>query len=311
MCCRENVNPVDPNNKAGFWGTNAKCDLPLNTVKYLTQQAVAKEPEFIIYNGDNPGHDVWNVNNEQIAANNLKIMIDTIKEAGYKGPIIIALGNHEVHPVNVLNFNNKEKAAQFFGLFLEPIKELLSEEAQKTFLKGGYYSLQHKGIRFIVNNCNLCSTENYFVMMNKKDPLEMFSWMEKELREAETVGENVYLVGHTPFGNKGMLNNCNMRYKVLVDRFTNIIRGQFYGHTHKDRFMLNQSYETGKVTGSLWTIGALTTYTFKDPMFREWEAFEDNKGIKTYKEFSYKVDGLTEAEKPQESVFTDFFQVLC
>lgn len=42
----------------------------------------------------------------------------------------------------------------------------------------------------------------------------------------------VYLIGHIP--PKSNLNDWSMRFNAIVDRYSYIIRGQFYGHTHSD-----------------------------------------------------------------------------
>ena len=44
----------------------------------------------------------------------------------------------------------------------------------------------------------------------------------------------VYLIGHIP--PKNNLNDWAMRFSAIIDRYSYIVRAQFYGHTHNDHF---------------------------------------------------------------------------
>lgn len=46
----------------------------------------------------------------------------------------------------------------------------------------------------------------------------------------------VYIIGHIP--PRSALNDWAMRFDALTDRYSYIIRGQFYGHTHTDHVCL-------------------------------------------------------------------------
>jgi sphingomyelin phosphodiesterase len=52
------------------------------------------------------------------------------------------------------------------------------------------------------------------------------------------------------------------RYTALVDRFTNIIRGQFFGHTHDDEIEIVRSYADSSPVGVVHIAPSLTTYLF-------------------------------------------------
>ena len=93
--------------------------------------------------------------------------------------------------------------------------------------------------------------------------------MKKELHEAEFNGEFVYIVGHIPPGYGYSLDPFNKRYSALVDRYTNIIRGQFYGHIHSDEFKLTQSIaRPGHQAGVQFIVPSFTTYTYRNPSYR-------------------------------------------
>ena len=49
------------------------------------------------------------------------------------------------------------------------------------------------------------------------------------------------------------------RYRALVDRFSNIIRGQFFGHTHTDQVQVVRSFADGSPVGSIYIAPSFTT----------------------------------------------------
>lgn len=66
----------------------------------------------------------------------------------------------------------------------------------------------------------------------------------------------VYIVGHTPPGvndhesNVAVLNERhNARYLQMVRLYSDIIRGQFFGHWHSDAFRVVYS-DTGTLAGA-------------------------------------------------------------
>ena len=50
------------------------------------------------------------------------------------------------------------------------------------------------------------------------------------------------------------------RYRALVDRFTNIISGQFFGHSHNDEIEIVRSYSDDSPVGVVFITPSLTTY---------------------------------------------------
>jgi sphingomyelin phosphodiesterase len=117
--------------------------------------------------------------------------------------------------------------------------------------------------------------------------------MEETLRKAEKDGEYVFIIGHIPPGDSTYTTECSKRYQILVDRFQNIIRGNFYGHTHYDEFrVLTEYYNKDKVAGIIFTAPSLTTYSFQNPSFRIYELDSNNIILKDYHQ--YRLD-LVEA----------------
>jgi len=80
------------------------------------------------------------------------------------------------------------------------------------------------------------------------------------LKNAEKLNEVVYVLGHIPPGDNSYLSECTKRYDAIVDRFSHIIKGQFYGHTHNDEFRtVSEYFDKTKVSGIIFTAPSLTT----------------------------------------------------
>jgi hypothetical protein len=108
------------------------------------------------------------------------------------------------------------------------------------------------------------------------------SWLEDTLRFAEKNNESVFIIGHIPPGSNYFNSEASRRYNVLIDRFSNIISGQFFGHAHNDEFkIINEYYDEEKIAGIVHTCGSLTTNAFRNPGFRVYN-MDDNNVLKDY-----------------------------
>jgi sphingomyelin phosphodiesterase len=131
---------------------------------------------------------------------------------------------------------------------------------------------------------------NFFLIRDPTDPGGQIAWMEQVLRQAEKEGEFVYIIGHIPAGDVTFLSQCSLRYNALTDRFSHIIRGQFFGHTHYDEFrMIPEYFNSTNVIGIIFTAPSLTTYSTKNPSFRVFEADLDTKHLLNYHQYRLNV----------------------
>ncbi len=112
ICCRTGNSSasqltVDTTMAAGYWGSLAKCDLPMQTFDLFLSEVKAINPDFIIWTGDNTAHDIWaqsqsyNINFTTILTQKLKSITNAT--------IIPAMGNHESYPVNVYEYDSKRE----------------------------------------------------------------------------------------------------------------------------------------------------------------------------------------------------------
>jgi sphingomyelin phosphodiesterase len=61
VCCRTNSTQKNSSQsmKAGYWGSLADCDLPVQTFDLFLNEIKKYNLDFIIWTGDNTAHDIW------------------------------------------------------------------------------------------------------------------------------------------------------------------------------------------------------------------------------------------------------------
>jgi sphingomyelin phosphodiesterase len=78
--------------KAGYWGSIAKCDLPLRTFDLFLEELKKLNIDLIIWTGDNTAHDIW-AQSQSYNINFTTVLTAKIKEAT-NITVIPAMGNH-------------------------------------------------------------------------------------------------------------------------------------------------------------------------------------------------------------------------
>ena len=106
VCCRNNVTAKgNSTKKAGYWGSLAKCDLPIQTFDLFLKDIKKLNPDAILWTGDNTAHDIWQ--QSQSYNINFTVILSEKIRAATNCTVIPAMGNHESFPVNVYDYNNK------------------------------------------------------------------------------------------------------------------------------------------------------------------------------------------------------------
>lgn len=126
--------------------------------------------------------------------------------------------------------------------------------------------------------------------------------MESVLRSAEKAGEYVFIIGHIPPGDYGYLSQCAKRYNALIDRFSYIIKGQFFGHSHFDEFrVVHEYFNYTNIAGIIYTAPSVTTYSNRMPSFRVYEVKSSNNDLIDYTQFYLNITkaNLKPDETPQ------------
>ncbi len=280
-CCRVNSGlGKDDSDRAGFWGSPGKCDVPARTVESaLNFVGTNVNPDMVLWLGDNVYGSAYNVTQES----ETEVLIETtgmVKRAlsfsGRKIPVFPVLGNHEGFPVDTFNVNKLQKEQWLLNLTGELWNEWLDEAALAQYKKTGYYTqlIEGTSLRIVALNSLLYINDNMHTMVNSTDPLGQVEWLERTLAASERNHESVFVIEHVPIccerGAEGTNSEFELletsgRMMTLLERYANTVRGVFAGHYHSDfvrvlkRFVDSTPYALEFVAPSISTYDWLTS----------------------------------------------------
>ncbi|XP_074166071.1 cyclic GMP-AMP phosphodiesterase SMPDL3A [Sminthopsis crassicaudata] len=262
------------------------CDSPyqlilsaFNFIKSSGQQA-----SFMIWTGDSPPHVPVKELSTDVVINVIGNMTTTIQSLFPNFQVFPALGNHDYWPQDQLPVSTS-KVYEAVANFWEP---WLTEEAINTLRRGGFYSqtvpshLSSQSLRIISLNTNLYYGPNA-VTLNKTDPANQFEWLENTLNSSRQNKEKVYVIGHVPVGYLPYSRNTtaireyyNEKLIGIFHKYSDIIVGQFYGHTHRDSIMVLAD-KKGNPVSSLFVAPAVT------PVKSVLEKQTNNPGVRLFR----------------------------
>jgi sphingomyelin phosphodiesterase len=264
LCCRKGTG------NAGRWGS-FKCDLPVDTLDAaIASLANHTDIDFVIWTGDSPPHNVWN-QSQAYQLSYIAKATEMLRQHFPNTPIYPVLGNHGCYPFNIYGFGEEawltDTIAQLWGPFLP-------QGAVDTLKAIGSYSVVHPGskLRIISLNTQACYNLNFKLLKDVTDPGKLIEWLQGELDTAERNGEQVFIAGHVPPGQGDCLDGWSWHYNALIERYVDVVKGQFFGHTHNDHFFINRGVFSGKPVAVEWVAPSLTSYTFLNPSYRIFEA---------------------------------------
>jgi sphingomyelin phosphodiesterase len=77
-----------------------------------------------------------------------------------------------------------------------------------------------------------------------------------------------------------------MRFNALTERYSYIIRGQFYGHSHTDHIgFFPEINNNSKITNYFFIAPSLTTYSDKHPEYRIMTVDADTLQVVDYDQY--------------------------
>nr|CAB3266407.1 sphingomyelin phosphodiesterase-like [Phallusia mammillata] len=290
LCCHGDdvtgddiIEPIDPEQPvrdvhvskqpAGQWGDYRYCDLPWWTFTDMMKNIQTRKIDYVIWTGDIPAHDVWSQSKRQQTELLFKLTSTLVEYLPFV-PIYPAVGNHDSFPSN--NFppskvrtSGKYSVTWFYKALAKAWAPWLGPEALKTVEIGGFYTtLVRPGHRIVSLNTNFCYNENWWIWLNQDDPSGMLQWFVQVLTEAEKNNEKVHVIGHVPPGKSpDCREEWSKNYFRIVERFRDIISGQFFGHTHFDEVLVY--YGPSQRLMSVAYIGpSATPYAWLNPAYR-------------------------------------------
>lgn len=255
LCCNEDSGtPKRPGDAAGKWGDYRDCDSPRWLLQHMLQNIVTNHPDvdYIMCTGDLVPHHIWKVSKKE----NLAVMAEMtnmLLEYFPNIPIYGAIGNHESFPRDSFPPPEEPEVWEKFGTqwlydaLAEQWGKLMGGPTPDMARFAGYYSvLVRPGFRIISINTNYCYKLNWWLLYKSVDPGLVLRWLVSELQKAETRGEIVHLIGHIPPYYTDCYAQWAHEFSRIVSRYSHIIRGQFYGHSHLDEFRVH--YDVDNLT---------------------------------------------------------------
>ncbi|XP_044105575.1 acid sphingomyelinase-like phosphodiesterase 3a [Neovison vison] len=240
------------------------CDSPyhliLSAFDFIKNSG--QEASFMIWTGDSPPHvPVYELSTDKVI-DVIANMTNTIRTVFPNLQVFPALGNHDYWPQDQLPV----VTSKVYNAVADLWKPWLDEEALRTLRKGGFYTQKvspNLNLRIISLNTNLYYGPN-IMTLNETDPANQFEWLESILSTSQQNKEKVYIIAHIPVGylpysssTTAMREFHNEKLINIFRKYSSVIVGQFYGHTHRDSMMV-LSDEKGSPINSLFVAPAVT-----------------------------------------------------
>ncbi|XP_007521368.2 acid sphingomyelinase-like phosphodiesterase 3a [Erinaceus europaeus] len=240
------------------------CDSPyqliLSAFDFIKNSG--QKTSFMIWTGDSPPHVPVHELSTDTVINVIANMTNTVQSLFPNLQVFPALGNHDYWPQDQLPIATSKVYNAVANLW----KPWLNEEAIGTLRKGGFYSQKvhpNMNLRIISLNTNLYYSPNN-VTLNKTDPANQFEWLENTLNISQQNKEKVYIIAHVPVGYLPYANTItamreyyNEKLINIFRKYSSVIAGQFYGHTHRDSIMVLSDIK-GNPISSLFVAPAVT-----------------------------------------------------
>ncbi|CAJ0928189.1 unnamed protein product, partial [Mesorhabditis belari] len=299
LCCRGDNNtneitagagattPKPLNMSAGYWGTIADCDIPYWTYTNMLDHIAAnhKNIDYVLVTGDLESHADWDYTRET-HQRQVKNISDSIRARFPNIPVYFSIGNHEGVPID--NFAPHFTPKKFhmdwlYDTMADSWQGWVPADQDATMRYMGSYVIKpYPGLRIISLNTPLGGDNvNFFLYVNQTDPDGTMTWLVNQLYAAEQAGDKVHITAHIPGGDGECLEGWAINYYNAVNRFANIITGQFFGHTHSEEFyVMFADPEDAKSTptGVIYSAGSITTMSSFNPAYRIYKLDGNYKG---------------------------------
>ncbi|RCN28225.1 hypothetical protein ANCCAN_26032, partial [Ancylostoma caninum] len=187
---------------------------------------------------------------------------------------------------------------------------------QQHFSRGSYSVKVADGLRLISLNSGFCETTNFFLYLNQSDPDGTMSWFATELFkasepvstcvfllrsmlfQAELSGDSVHVLSHIPPGDGECLEGWARNYYRIIQRFSDTVQAQFFGHIHADYFTIfyeDMHNTSSEPIGVLYAAPSATTFSDMNPAYRIYDIdFTDHfvSPIFAFRNYVLRMTGL-------------------
>lgn len=256
------------------------CDAPFRLIRSALSHVrpLVLPQDFVIWTGDSPPHVPPDQLSTDLVIQVLSNLTQTVSDQLPGVQVFPAVGNHDYWPQDQMPTEPNDiykAAARLWKHWLQP-------EALLSLSQGGFYSqLVRPGLRIVSLNTILYYGPDK-VTVNMSDPAGQFQWLQDTLQRANLNQEQVFIIAHVPVGYLPFTRNItamrevhNERLVGIFRKYSHVIAGQFYGHTHRDSVMVLLD-PNGKAVNSVFVAPAVT------PIRNVREPYSNNPGFRLY-----------------------------
>ncbi|RWS17696.1 sphingomyelin phosphodiesterase-like protein 2 [Dinothrombium tinctorium] len=272
LCCRESNGNCSNENSAGPWG-DYTCDMPERTFESALLEASEKhDTKFWLFTGDFCAHDIWEINRDDVMSDIGRTWELLLKYA--KGKVYPVIGNHESPVINCFpppEIQNELSIQWLYEYMSDLSKDILSPDSLITLRRAGNYKefLDENTVLLVVNS-NYCARLNFWLFYDPIDAGSQLSWLIDELLAAELNNHKVHIAMHIPPDNRECIEAWTYNYIRIIERFQQLIVGQYFGHTHFDEIRLIYSLVDEKTPiGVQYITPAQTQFSHTNSAYRK------------------------------------------
>ncbi len=273
LCCRAD-SPVKGDARARKWG-EYNCDIPDTTLSFVLEtvaaQVASNGAQMLLWTGDTPPHFLWEQNQTRVLNDTGRITGVLAKLMSGVQTVVPSIGNHESYPVN--NFGPPALQSWLYTQLASDWGRWLPPSAAASLAAAGYFSVRRpalvqggKPLKIISVQTNYCNNLAFFLYVNDTDPGNQLHWLIDELQDSEDRGEAVFIIGHIAPVSEDCRPVWSGNVVAILNRYENIMAGQFYGHTHRDQFSIN--WEEGRASTVQYIAPSVTTFHSINPSWR-------------------------------------------
>lgn len=287
MCCDSFAiqNPLEsriPAPKFGHW----RCDCPqalLDSAVADSATRVNQAFKFALFTGDMVDHNPVFISREETYIEEERTM-RSLKSYLGNLPVYPVLGNHDSYPYSQEAPKDSKYAdrssynidlMQHMWLDFGWIDGKASAQVKQTH--GAYAIEPMKGLKVITLNSNYWYRWNFYnyVGMEDPDPSGIIQFLISELTDCEERGLKAWVQAHVPPG--GLMDEAlppvASFLTATLDRFSDVITGLFFGHTHLDEFSVLYSHNAtekseDRALNVAWVAPSITPFTDLNPGWR-------------------------------------------
>ncbi len=276
-CCHKYDLPLKNNIPASKWG-DYNCDSPFKlvdeTLNWISNN-FNNSIDFIIYTGDSASHHDFS-NSPSIIKKSIADINSLFRLYFRKIPIYNNLGNHDTWPIDQTVPLEYNKLLEFIStLWYQDINKI-DDMTDINLKKGGYYALDlHNTTKLISFNSIYYDGHNIFKHEKNLENDPQIIWLENTLKNARISRQNVWFISHI-FPTAGeSTNEYNSIIKQIIWTYRDIIKYQWWGHSHNDQFILYQNTDYNNKTSS-FSLGMVGPSIMPDKRFPAFRIYDYN-----------------------------------